>query len=302
MGAARVGDVARAERVGEHAFDRIGLDHRHVLHRGGMEDELGPLGGHHPRRSGARSRTSPMQRLARQRAEGAPRSPGRWCRARTRCCRAAPAAPGRAPAIWRASSLPIGAAGAGHQHAPARDQRAHARGRAPSAAGRADLRSPPAATSIVRASVRLEFGEPRQARERSCRRVGRQIEKPAHRRAVELICGQRSSAAAAVAASASSATTAGSPRRKCRAPATPRDVAPDAPQPSRDDADHAIGPVRVPRHRADEEFGAVAVRRPAAPEPRESRSRASDAAEAAVLGDAIGKARPAQQRRSARAS
>ena len=34
--------IARADRVGQHAFDRIGLDQRHMLERGGVEHQFGP--------------------------------------------------------------------------------------------------------------------------------------------------------------------------------------------------------------------------------------------------------------------
>ena len=47
VAAGGVGDVAGADDVGEHALARVELDHRHVLERGGMEDELRPMPGEH---------------------------------------------------------------------------------------------------------------------------------------------------------------------------------------------------------------------------------------------------------------
>ena len=44
----RLGDIAAADDVGQHPFDRVGLDHRQVLQGRRMKDDLGFFGGDDP--------------------------------------------------------------------------------------------------------------------------------------------------------------------------------------------------------------------------------------------------------------
>ena len=104
--AGRVGDVAGAGGVGQQPFQRVVLDHRHVLQRGGVEHQFGPQCPRTPRGC------APRRGCRRSARGGAPAGgsrpvPGRSATARIRRCPAGSACSGPNAATWRASSLPM---------------------------------------------------------------------------------------------------------------------------------------------------------------------------------------------------
>ena len=104
--ARRIGDMAGAGDVGQQALQRIGLDHRHVLQRRGVEHQFRPPAARTRRARAPRRECRPAATRA-ERAGGARPVRGRSATARIRRCRAGSAAPGPRAATWRASSLPM---------------------------------------------------------------------------------------------------------------------------------------------------------------------------------------------------
>ena len=163
--ARRVGHVAGAGDIGQQPLQRVGLHHRHVLQRRGVEHQFRPPCLEH--RAHARLVADVgQQRLARQRAGGVSASSRSICHSAYSplSSRISRSGPERGDLAGQFAA--DGAAGAGDDDAPALDQPRHAlaverhlrRGsagpRSPSAAVPADARGPPTPAGSERGGAR----------------------------------------------------------------------------------------------------------------------------------------------------